>query len=846
MLTHISRFLRTTFVVCFVCAVAILALSLPALAQSPDEADAVHPYCRISPYCGNAYNPLPIFIEGVNERAVAPASGEATEDWTLATWSRLAGSVDVGDNWELWVSYGDYSGQHLIAQSPGNDIAPRMAPGAQKIVFVSDRDSLAMPVGKRIYQLYVVNTEGTNLRKVLDLPVSQFDPVWSPDGTQILFHMEIDGNRDLYLVNEDGSNLTRITTDPAPDLTPTWARKTNKIAWVRHTSATTGSLMTADADGTNEAVIVADMPYLERPELNPAGDRVAFTGRYNPDQYTSNQALVLKFAPGSQIQTLHNCSPASWCRMGGWSDGVGSWWTGPLDNANTLMVNIVDYTGLDLKKLSMIATYNFFGWADLRRVYYPEHPELGHHGIGVETEPPQFSVTAPPAYVRNGVSIPLTAVDVGPSGIAFGEYEIASDGARPAWKRLEIFHPVRGLATGLGEPGAPQKLRFHMLDFAGNISDWSEWFRYTIFQNEGFFGITDNRGVPLEGATAVGGKYAFGLAPADAAGTIHYYSIDRTSEEPVVAHIREVDSGSAGKIAPLDFAPYEVARWTSPNDFVRESVGRTYLAPNAPNPVVNGDFETGQGAGLANGWVMGGSTRHLNTFTASPTWNLWLGDTLKQTIPAEGWESMHEPTLSFLYIHAVSSSHPGGSINGTEIVPGRPFEVAIVDMTTFTRTVVFTDTNISARPQVGWIDLTPWQGNAIRVEFGYDNDYVFTNLPEGLIEDSGVVILDRVKIAPWTTPVITAVAPVTETLAAGSDAQAKWRLTVENLLGAPKVTVGGVNVNVTRIDESTLEIDAAGAPPGNQRVCAIHSSGMYSCAADRIQVGELVWLPLVQ
>ena len=50
------------------------------------------------------------------------------------------------------------------------------------------------------------------------------NPAWSPDGTQILFVSYRDGNADLYEMNSDGSNVRRITDTPEAEDSPSWLR----------------------------------------------------------------------------------------------------------------------------------------------------------------------------------------------------------------------------------------------------------------------------------------------------------------------------------------------------------------------------------------------------------------------------------------------------------------------------------------------------------------------------------------------------------------------------------------------------------------------------------------------
>jgi len=56
-------------------------------------------------------------------------------------------------------------------------------------------------------------------------------PALSPDGSQIAFMSRRSGNWEIYVVNSDGSNLQRITDDPAEDGLPAWSPDGRVIAF---------------------------------------------------------------------------------------------------------------------------------------------------------------------------------------------------------------------------------------------------------------------------------------------------------------------------------------------------------------------------------------------------------------------------------------------------------------------------------------------------------------------------------------------------------------------------------------------------------------------------------------
>lgn len=57
-------------------------------------------------------------------------------------------------------------------------------------------------------------------------------PAISPNGNQIAFMSQRDGNWNIYLVNSDGTGLIQLTDDPADDGLPTWSPDGRAIAFV--------------------------------------------------------------------------------------------------------------------------------------------------------------------------------------------------------------------------------------------------------------------------------------------------------------------------------------------------------------------------------------------------------------------------------------------------------------------------------------------------------------------------------------------------------------------------------------------------------------------------------------
>src|SRR5216117_1242603 len=64
-------------------------------------------------------------------------------------------------------------------------------------------------------------------------------PAWSPDGKQLVFTGYDGGLSDLFVVNADGSNLRRLTNDKFADLEPSWSADGKTIAFATDRGAAT-------------------------------------------------------------------------------------------------------------------------------------------------------------------------------------------------------------------------------------------------------------------------------------------------------------------------------------------------------------------------------------------------------------------------------------------------------------------------------------------------------------------------------------------------------------------------------------------------------------------------------
>ena len=112
-----------------------------------------------------------------------------------------------------------------LTTNPARDRHPQYSPDGRKIVFQSNRDRLTAPANDEIFTM---NADGTGVTRLtfnaVDDPAtpaneaSDTDPIWSPDGTKILFQSRrAGGDTEVFTMNVDGTGVKRLTNNPGFD-----------------------------------------------------------------------------------------------------------------------------------------------------------------------------------------------------------------------------------------------------------------------------------------------------------------------------------------------------------------------------------------------------------------------------------------------------------------------------------------------------------------------------------------------------------------------------------------------------------------------------------------------------
>ena len=147
------------------------------------------------------------------------------------------------------------------------------------------------------FDLFEYDVESASYKNLTHIRGYDAEGSWSPDGSQILFasnrraysaemterekeRFNIDPAYmiDLYIMDADGSNLRRLTDSPGYDGGPFFSPDGRRICWRRFsTDGATAEIMTMNVDGTDQQQLTSLGAMSWAPYYHPSGDYLIFT-----------------------------------------------------------------------------------------------------------------------------------------------------------------------------------------------------------------------------------------------------------------------------------------------------------------------------------------------------------------------------------------------------------------------------------------------------------------------------------------------------------------------------------------------------------------------------------------
>ena len=264
-------------------------------------------------------------------------------------------------NPEIYVMNADGSNPRRLTNNRGWDFAPAWSPDGKRIAFVSDRDGhVHAKHGWSTNEIYVMDTDGGNQQNLTNDPHDDRSPSWSPDGKHIVFSANRDWDNpqsiDIYVMDADGNNLQRLTNNPNEDQDPSWSPDGERIVFsasrkghVEDKFGITDEIYVMDADGGNQQRLTDNRNNDWSPSWSPDGKRIAFMSDRKGDAV--NFDIYVMDADGGNLQNLTN--HRGWDGSPSWSpDGQRIVFNSDRDGPRNYEIYVMDADGGNLQNLT--------------------------------------------------------------------------------------------------------------------------------------------------------------------------------------------------------------------------------------------------------------------------------------------------------------------------------------------------------------------------------------------------------------------------------------------------------------------------------------------------------------
>jgi TolB protein len=211
---------------------------------------------------------------------------------------------------ELYIM--DYDGYNVrrVTVNRSLNLLPTWSPDGRALAYVSYRQNVP-----DIFMAWIYEGRSQNLTSGKG-GGQNFGPAFSPDGKKLAFASSRSGNMEIWTANVDGTNLRRITSNPAIDTAPCWSPTGQEIAFTSDRGGTP-QIWAMDSEGLNVRRISNVGNWNDGASWSPSKEfpEIAYTSRIEG----GFEIAVINLATGQTRQITAGrgaCESPSWAPSG--------------------------------------------------------------------------------------------------------------------------------------------------------------------------------------------------------------------------------------------------------------------------------------------------------------------------------------------------------------------------------------------------------------------------------------------------------------------------------------------------------------------------------------------------
>jgi len=183
---------------------------------------------------------------------------------------------------EIYIMDNNGKNVRQLTNTPLSEYMPRFSPDGRHIVFVRNLGPVAVPRQLQQLDIFIINADGSNERRLTFHPKIDFAPTWSPDGQHIAFTSTRIGHGEIHILEIASGNIRQLTKDEDGDAyssNPSWSPDGQHIVHEQVIAGGGRHIYITDIDGKNTR------PFLKGDQPHFVGDTVIskYTPLWSPD-----------------------------------------------------------------------------------------------------------------------------------------------------------------------------------------------------------------------------------------------------------------------------------------------------------------------------------------------------------------------------------------------------------------------------------------------------------------------------------------------------------------------------------------------------------------------------------
>jgi Tol biopolymer transport system component len=252
----------------------------------------------------------------------------------------IAFASNQDGDFDIYKMNPDGSGVTKLTNLPGNEDEPDWSPDGNKIAFTKDGNSICVlevsysvinclrsgfspdfsPDGTKIafsdgpsgnVEIFVMNSDGSNVVQLTNGDFSALYPKWSPDGKKISYEYY----HNIWIMNSDGRSKYNLTTNQSYEwaFSASWSPDSKKLVFVNDNSGyNKWGIYSINIDRTN-LTLLTNTFYDDEPVWSPDGQKIIFMSNHNGYNYGDYTYDLFSINPdGSCLTRLTSSSYDEW------------------------------------------------------------------------------------------------------------------------------------------------------------------------------------------------------------------------------------------------------------------------------------------------------------------------------------------------------------------------------------------------------------------------------------------------------------------------------------------------------------------------------------------------------